>query len=375
MANDKYLINTMKGAKKVAAKQSKKEESSSSSDSSFKPASESISDEDIKKKPVKRRGKKGKKESSESSTISADETEDFSLESTIKKLDTKSFNTSEIFHFKVNDYSYSVHKYILKQMHIFDALLDGQIAEGDMFQIIYPNINDDYVTKIIQALYENDVDMFSTNIPVAHKIQIECFMKYLAMDTSFINKVVNEMYDGVHIVRYIDCVRNLPMCEEILKNINMCYVPDKRKIALFKVLIEKIKGFDENFRKTVISFYVNQCVYIKRDNCDIVFGCLTSCNFRILQHMGTSKRKNNMFMSLIDYKPPQDFIVSFYEKIGINYHRKQININFKDTITSIMLDDKELKIFGNTEPANNGVIGFNIYDTLINDIIERFVVP
>ena len=62
------------------------------------------------------------------------------------------FSSDEICVFVVNDYSFSVHKHILRKMHIFDALLDGDISNQESFQIPYPNIKQIYVVKIIDAL-------------------------------------------------------------------------------------------------------------------------------------------------------------------------------------------------------------------------------
>ena len=118
------------------------------------------------------------------------------------------FNTNEIFTVTINGTQYSIHKYILKKIHIMDAMLDGDISGTDIFEIDF-NIKQNYVTCIIKSLYEKMYDMFDNTISVRDRIQIEKFMKYLAIDQENINPVMSTMYRNTNIIDYIIDVRNI----------------------------------------------------------------------------------------------------------------------------------------------------------------------
>lgn len=273
------------------------------------------------------------------------------------------FSSDEICVFVVNDYSFSVHKHILRKMHIFDALLDGDISNQELFQISYPNIKQIYVVKIISCLYSENYAMFPSELPLIDRIMIECFMKYLAIDKIIINKVMNKLYQGnkMTIAEYIEEVKLLPICDEIINGMNRC----KFNKCNIKDVIGNMNGLSEVFKNAVIVKFIKKRTNLKRPECDLIMGVNFPCSNEIIDCMRYGK--GSMVLSHPSCRTYPRLISYIFKKNGLDFNgtvclNQEKNEFIWKKNNGITVN---IPFIGQITPHNKGVIGVNIYDTLI----------
>jgi len=343
------------------------------------------------------------------------------------------FNLNEIYSIKINETHYGIHKYILKKIHIMDAMLDGDIVKGDLFEINF-DIKQNYVKSIIKSLYERCYDMFSNKIPIKDRICIEQFMKYLAIDQENINPVVDTMYMNTNIFDYVDSIKNMPLCDEIISGISKCRFEERidevppcgvnddcfsrgvlcsgpltpcsglqspisqrsftrmrtppsaspyggydtppfhqsQSKLVIDTLIEYVKDLSLTFKDAVVESFIKIRSGITRSQCDLVVGYYLNCDKKIAETVRTGIQNGNNLAVFSSGETQQRFVVRFFDQYDIKHNPGDFEIVFNDTttITHFIVSDNNVPLVGNTKPFYKGVIGVNIYDTLINHVKE-----
>lgn len=334
------------------------------------------------------------------------------------------FNTNEISIVAINGVQYSIHKYILKKIHIMDAMLDGDISGTDIFEIDF-NIKQKYVTSIIKSLYEKMYDMFDNTISIRDRIQIEKFMKYLAIDQENIDPVMNTMYRDTNIIDYIIDVRNISMCDEVVSGITRCefvekivsqgdwdsvlidradyfndnFVPaftiqaatppymitpprtpqSNDKNRFIETIIETMKDYPYEFKEAVIECFINKKCKVDRKDCDLMIGYLMDCDRTIAEAIRTGIQDGHNLAILSTGETKTRFVRKFLSQFEIIYDLDDFEIIFSDqfTVTGFIINGEKVLLIGDSKPHYKGVIGVNIYDTLIGhvrDILKKKII-
>jgi len=243
-------------------------------------------------------------------------------------------------------------------MDIFSGILNDEISDPNSFNIQFDNISPEQIDYVFSTLYSQHIDFVCKN--VAETLIIESFMKFLGIRESIITKAIDYLYKNISFDSFVDQCSNLQFCPELIRNIDSCIGPKSGDI-LAKIIDFKYFNAAEKiiFGKKLISYVYNY----PREHFDIICGLYVSVitnSFNLFRNMQRIPHYSTLKTSdIVRHYSEANIIVNDFEIIHQN-----------NTIKHLLINNKIVKLSGNTTTSNKDIIGVNTYDTIIEHITK-----
>ena len=140
-----------------------------------------------------------------------------------------------------------------------------------------------------------------------------------------------------------------------------------------------MKDYPHEFKEAVIECFINKKCKIDKKDCDLMIGYLMDCDRTIAEAVRTGIQDGNNLAILSTGETKIRFVRKFFQQFDIIYDLDDFEIIFGDqlTVTGFMVNGEKIPLTGDSKPHYKGVIGVNIYDTLIGhvrDILKKKII-
>jgi hypothetical protein len=148
------------------------------------------------------------------------------------------FTTDNITYVKINKHTYCFYNFIIKDLDIFSCIFIDKINDPHNILELSFDVPEKIIENVFHYLYNFSKILLFNNMTLKDGIQTVLFMKYLGVDVSKIESVIETITRNKYIDEFIVECKELTYTPELLQFVSICKDECKETFIFNEILLE-----------------------------------------------------------------------------------------------------------------------------------------